>query len=132
MIKKLISTIILHLKAAQAQPNSFLGSILGPYGINIINFCKEYNSITSSFQDLIVPVNILIYSDKTYVLKLKTPTTYSLINKYINENSKRNLTKEQINKIIKIKIKDFPLLNISNIKKNIYQIARSLRVTYEF
>nr|QEM01791.1 50S ribosomal protein L11 [Nephromyces sp. ex Molgula occidentalis] len=131
MIKKLISNIKLHLKATEAKPNSFLSSILGPYGINLINFCEEYNKITFWYKNLKVPVIIFIYSDKTFLLKLKTPTVYSFIKKYNYENSKKKITKEQINNIIKSKIKDFPLLNIYTITKNIYKIALLLGVDYE-
>nr|QEM01910.1 50S ribosomal protein L11 [Nephromyces sp. ex Molgula occidentalis] len=130
MIKNLISTIKIHLKATEAKPNSILSSILGPYGINLINFCKEYNKITFLYKNLQIPVIIFIYSDKTFLLNLKTPTIYSLIRKYTSENSKKIITKEQLNNIIKYKIKDFPLLNLYTIKKNILKKALVLRVDY--
>nr|QEM01590.1 50S ribosomal protein L11 [Nephromyces sp. ex Molgula occidentalis] len=129
MLKKIIKIIKLQLKASKATPTSFLGSILGPYGINIIKFCQEYNNLTKLFVNLQVPVIIIIYSDKSYKLKLKTPTTYSLIKKYSIEINKKFLNKENIYEIIKLKEKDFSLLSFIKLKNHICKLAQSLGVS---
>nr|QEM01619.1 50S ribosomal protein L11 [Nephromyces sp. ex Molgula occidentalis] len=131
MGKKLIYKIKLHLKGCKSQPSSILGSLLGPYGINIINFCKEFNSKTSLVKNLKIPIIIYIYSDKTYFLKIKTPTIYSLLLKEFSLESKNYLKKVQIFKIIFIKSIDFPLLNFYIIYKNIINIAYFLNIKYE-
>nr|QEM01821.1 50S ribosomal protein L11 [Nephromyces sp. ex Molgula occidentalis] len=128
MLIKIINKFKIQLTGQKATPNSFLGSILGPYGINIIKFCQEYNLLTKSFLNLQVPVIVIIYSDKSYKLKLKTPTLSSLINKYSTGINKKYLDKEGLYKIISIKQKDFPLLSFIKIKNHIYKSAQFLGV----
>nr|QEM01851.1 50S ribosomal protein L11 [Nephromyces sp. ex Molgula occidentalis] len=128
MLKKIIKKIKIQLPSSKAIPNSFLGSILGPYGINIIKFCQEYNNLTKSFLNLQIPVVAIIYSDKSYELKLKTPTLSSLINNYSEGINKKNLYKENLYKIINLKQKEFPLLSFNKIKNHICKSAQSLGV----
>nr|QEM01649.1 50S ribosomal protein L11 [Nephromyces sp. ex Molgula occidentalis] len=128
MLKKIIKSLKIQLLGSKATPNSSLGSILGPYGINIVKFWQEYNILTKSFLNLQVPVIITIYTDKSYTLKLKSPTTISLIKKYSINN---NLTKENLDIIIKLKEKDFPLLSFIKIKNHICKLALSLGVVYK-
>nr|QEM01760.1 50S ribosomal protein L11 [Nephromyces sp. ex Molgula occidentalis] len=140
MSNQVLFTLKLHLPAANLIPNSFLGSILGPHGINISNFCKEFNSRTQIYKNLIISSRVLIYKNKTYELILKKPTTVSLILFFLNlkkgsSHSKTKiigkLTSDILTKIIKIKASDFPLLSIVTIKKIICNTAQSIGVSYD-
>nr|QEM01729.1 50S ribosomal protein L11 [Nephromyces sp. ex Molgula occidentalis] len=140
MVRQSFMTIKLHLPAANLTPNSFLGSILGPHGINISNFCKEFNDRTQFYNNFIISSKVLIYKNKTYNLILKTPTTVSLILFFLklkkgsstpNTNIIGNLTYDILTKIIKIKVSDFPLLSINKIKKIICNTAQSIGVSYD-
>nr|QEM01880.1 50S ribosomal protein L11 [Nephromyces sp. ex Molgula occidentalis] len=137
--KKLLCSLNLHLEAASVIPNSNLGSILGPYGINIVSFCKDFNNKTQVYKGFIISVKLLIYSDKTYNLIIKSPTTKTLITKYLNlkkgsstPNNKLKITlnKDILNEIIKLKYKDFPLLTLSKIKSIICSTAQTFGVFF--
>nr|QEM01678.1 50S ribosomal protein L11 [Nephromyces sp. ex Molgula occidentalis] len=139
MSKKLLFTIKLNLSAGNTIPTSTLSSILGQYGINSVNFCKEYNKLTINNNGFIIPINLNIYSNKSYSFLLKTPTTSNLILKilklkkgsvYPNKQFKGILNNKDINKIINIKKKDLYLLTRKQIKKIIFGTAQSLGVLY--
>lgn len=123
MLKKKLKIIVkLNIKAGNATPTPPIGPILGQHGVNILNFCKEYNLKTEKLEG-IIPVKLYIYEDRSYFLKLKSnPVTY-LLNKYANvkKGSSKpnkdfigNISMENINKIAEIKLKD---LNTNNLEK---------------
>ncbi|KAF8819409.1 hypothetical protein IE077_001060 [Cardiosporidium cionae] len=85
MNKQLLCTLKLILPAANATPNSILGSALGPFGVNILAFCKEFNNLTLSYKGFSLSVKLLIYSDKKYKLILKTPTTTNLLYEFCKD-----------------------------------------------
>jgi large subunit ribosomal protein L11 len=129
MIKKLKTIIKLKLIAGRATPVPPVGPILGQYGINILNFCKEYNEKTLNFNGLIIPVKIFVYEDRSFNLILKTTPTSLLFNKYLNikkgsSNPNKNIIGsilfEQLKEIAQIKMKD---LNTNNLEKAISIIS---------
>ena len=129
MIKKIKTFIKLALSAGKATSAPPVGPALGQYGINIINFCKEYNLKTADQIGLIVPVKITIYEDKSYTFVLKSPPTSVLLLKSLNEkkgsaepNKKiiGTINQEQLLEIAKIKFTD---LNTKNISKALLIIA---------
>nr|QEM01707.1 50S ribosomal protein L11 [Nephromyces sp. ex Molgula occidentalis] len=136
MNKQLLCTLKLILPATKASPNSVLGAALGPFGINLISFCKEFNNLTIAYKGLPISIKLWIYSDKKYNLIIKTPPTINLIYEFCNLKSKSwhnqlILTDDIINKIIKLKYNDFKLLTIDKIKTIIYDTAHSLGVLYK-
>lgn len=94
--------IRLKLVANQAKPSPVLGQSLGQYGINIMDFCKKFNSGTKNLKDgIIVPINVIIYSQTSFTIVAKTPSTSFLIKKLANiekgssMTKKKNYTKDQ-------------------------------------
>jgi len=84
-MKKPKSIIKLKLIANKASPSPVLGQSLGQYGINIMDFCKKFNSSTKNLKDgLVVPLNVIIYSQTDYNIIIKTPATSYLIKKVAN------------------------------------------------
>ena len=126
MIKKKIKTIIkLKLIAGKASPIPPIGPILGQHGVNILNFCKEYNERTISFLGNIIPVKIFVYEDRSFSFILKSSPTSLLLMNLINikkgssqpnKDIKANITLKEIKNIAEIKLKD---LNTNNLDKAI-------------
>ncbi len=126
MIKKKIKTIIkLKLIAGKASPIPPIGPILGQHGVNILNFCKEYNEKTFSFLGNIIPVKIFVYEDRTFSFILKSSPTSLLLMNLINikkgssqpnKDIKGNITFNEIKNIAELKLKD---LNTNNVEKAI-------------
>src|ERR1700704_6568342 len=80
MAKEIIAHIKLQIPAGKANPAPPVGTALGPKGINIMGFCKEFNARTQG-QDTILPVEITIYADKSFTFILKTPPAAELLKK---------------------------------------------------
>lgn len=125
MNKKIKTIIKLALPAAKATPAPPVGPVLGQHGINIASFCKEYNNKTKSNIGLIIPVEISIFTDRSYSFVLKTPPVSTLLLKESNilkgsSNPKSlivgSITKTQAEKIATIKLPD---LNTREIKEAI-------------
>ena len=113
MAKKITAVVKLQLPAGKATPGPPVGSTLGPHGINIPGFTKEFNAKTSAQAGLVIPVVITIYADRSFTFVLKTPPAAVLIKKACNLNSgsaKPNtqkvakITKAQVEEIAKIKM----------------------------
>nr|BBC77536.1 ribosomal protein L11 [Nitzschia sp. PL1-4] len=125
MTKKLISIIKLNLQAGKATPAAPIGPILGQQGINLSNFCKEYNALTMNKIGTIIPVKLFIYEDKSYKINIRTtPTSFLLKDaaKIIKASSIPNekncgvITQNQIKEIALLKMSD---LNTNSIDKAI-------------
>lgn len=84
MAKKTVAIVKLALKAGKATPAPPVGPALGQYGVNIALFCKEYNAKTSDKGDLVIPVEISIYEDKSFTFILKTPPASVLLKQAAN------------------------------------------------
>nr|BBH43097.1 ribosomal protein L11 [Spumella sp. NIES-1846] len=135
--KKIKANIKLVLTGGKATPTPPIGPALGQHGINIMNFCKDYNNQTSMFIGVIIPVNITIYEDKTYTLILKSSPTSNLLKKALNvlkgsaipnKTFIGTITFDQLFEIANFKLKD---LNTKNIQKAISIIqgtAKSLGI----
>lgn len=128
MIKKIKAFIKLALSAGKATSAPPVGPALGQYGINIINFCKEYNLQTQNQIGLIVPVKLTIYDDKSYTFILKSPPTSILLLKALNLKKGAaihnkeiigTLTTDQLLAIAEIKLND---LNTNNLSKALLSI----------
>ncbi len=136
--KAIITKMKLQIKAGQASPGPPIGSVLGPHGINLPQFCKEYNEQTSSQAGSIVPVEITIYQDRSYSFKLGIPPMSDLIKQAAkiekgsgepNREFMGTLTKAQVKEIAEKKIEELNAYNVEAAMKIVEGTARSMGVT---
>ena len=140
MAKKITAVVKLQLPAGKATPGPPVGSTLGPHGINIAGFTKEFNEKTSKDVGLIIPVIITIYQDHSFTFVLKTPPAPVLIKKACglqsasavpNKTKVATLTKEQLREIAIQKMPDLNAANIDTAMSMIAGTARSMGVLVE-
>jgi large subunit ribosomal protein L11 len=136
MAKKAVGFVKLQIPAGKANPAPPVGTALGPQGINIMGFCKEFNARTQG-QDTILPVEITIYADKSFTFILKTPPAAILIKKAIglekgsgqpNRNKVGKITKAQVKQIAEIKMPDLNTESIESAMAMVAGAARSMGV----
>ena len=115
MAKEITKKIKLEIEAGKATPAPPVGTVLGPAGINLQEFCTKYNEATRDKMGDIAPVEITIYEDRTFDFVIKTPPTASLIKKYakVQKGSVKgkneivgSLTEDQVKEIATIKLPD--------------------------
>lgn len=137
MAKKLQAVVKLQLPAGKATPGPPVGSSLGPHGINIPGFTKEFNEKTKDQAGLIIPVVISIYADRSFTFILKTPPAAVLIKKACkiesgsgkpNKDKVAKITKEQIKEIATLKMPDLNAASIESAMSMIAGTARSMGV----
>ena len=140
MAKKITAVVKLQLPAGKATPGPPVGSTLGPHGINIPGFTKEFNAKTADQAGLIIPVVITIYQDRSFTFILKTPPVPVLIKKACkiesgsarpNRDKVAKLTKQQVEEIAKLKMPDLNAASLEAAKSMIRGTARSMGVTVE-
>ena len=136
MAKKAVDFVKLQISAGKATPAPPVGTALGPKGINIMAFCKEFNARTQG-QDTILPVEITIYGDKSFTFILKTPPAAELLKKEAgvekgsgqpNRNKVGSVTTAQVSKIAEIKMPDLNCDSIESAMKMIAGAARSMGI----
>ena len=140
MAKKVTALIKLQVPAGRATPAPPIGPALGQHGVNIPGFCKEFNERTKNDAGLIIPVVITVYSDRSFTFITKTPPVPVLIKKELgietasakpNKDKVGQLTKEQVNKIAKIKMPDLNAASIEAAESMVRGTARSMGITVE-
>ena len=140
MAKKITAVVKLQLPAGKATPGPPVGSTLGPHGINIPGFTKEFNAKTAQQDGLIIPVVITIYQDRSFTFVLKTPPAPVLIKKALgldtasatpNKVKVGKLTKAQVEEIAKTKMPDLNCNTLESAVSMIKGTARSMGVTVE-
>ena len=139
MAKKKVSAVVkLQLPAGKATPGPPVGSSLGPHGINIAGFTKEFNVKTAAQAGLIIPVVITIYEDRSFTFVLKTPPAAVLIKKAIglekgsaapNKTKVGKITKAQVRQIAETKMPDLNCTDIESAMSMVEGAARSMGVT---
>src|SRR3989441_8841094 len=138
--KEKVAEIKLQIPAGQANPAPPVGTALGPRGVNIMAFCKEFNAATQKQAGDILPVIITVYKDKSFTFVTKSPPASILIKKAagIAAGSKEpnkikvgKLTKKQVLDIVKIKMKDLNARNEEAAMKVIAGTARQMGVEIE-
>ena len=140
MAKKLQAVVKLQLPAGKATPGPPVGSSLGPHGINIPGFTKDFNEKTRDQEGMIIPVVISIYSDRSFTFVLKTPPVPVLIKKELgvesgsakpNKDKVGKLTLAQVEKIAKIKLPDLNAGSLEAAMSMVKGTARSMGVVVE-
>ena len=142
MAKKVVNQIKLQIPAGQARPAPPVGPALGQAGVNIKQFCDEFNNRTKEQmkEQLIIPVVITVYSDRSFSFVTKTPPTATLIFKAAklkkgsgepNKNKVGSLTMAQVEEIAKIKLPDLNCTNLESAKSQVIGTARSSGITVE-
>ena len=136
--KKIAAVVKLQLEAGKATPGPPVGSSLGPHGINIAGFTKEFNEKTASQAGFVIPVVVTIYADRSFSFVLKTPPAAVLIKKAIgldkgssvpNKTKVGKITKEQIRQIAEQKMPDLNCTSVESAMSMIAGAARSMGVT---
>ena len=140
MAKKITAVIKLQIAAGKATPAPPVGSTLGPYGINMMEFIKGYNEKTAAQIGTIIPVEITIFEDRSFTFVTKTPPAAELIKKAAgidkgsgrpNKEKNGRLTAEQIRQIAETKMPDLNSVDIEGAMKVIAGTARSMGVVVE-
>ena len=140
MAKKVTAVVKLQLAAGKATPGPPVGSTLGPHGINIPGFTKQFNEKTASQAGLIIPVVITIYQDRSFDFILKTPPAPVLIKKACkiesgsakpHKDKVAKITKAQVEEIAKMKMPDLNAASLEAAMSMIAGTARSMGVVVE-
>jgi len=138
--KKITAVVKLQLPAGKANPAPPVGPALGPHGVNIMGFCKEYNAQTASQTGTIIPVELTIYEDRTFTFILKTPPASVLITKALgiekgsavpNKDKVGTISNEKLKEIAEIKMKDLNATTVEAAMQMIAGTARSMGVDVE-
>lgn len=140
MAKKIKTTLKLQIPAGKATPAPPVGTALGPHGLNLMQFCSEFNEKTRDKGDSVIPVIITIYEDRSFSLELKTPPVSDMIKKALKlekgsgdplKNKIGKLTKAQLRGIAEAKMQDLNAGNIETAERIVAGTARSMGVELE-
>jgi large subunit ribosomal protein L11 len=137
--KKVRAVIKLQLEAGKATPAPPVGPALGQHGANIMAFCKEYNERTSSQAGSIIPVEIIVYEDRSFTFSLKTPPASDLIKKALGlekgsptqvREKVGTISRAQLRQIAEVKMKDLNANDIDAAIRMVEGTARSMGVEF--
>jgi large subunit ribosomal protein L11 len=140
MAKKVTGFIKLQIPAGQANPAPPVGPALGQKGVNIMEFCKQFNARTKDQQGLVIPVVITVFSDKSFSFITKTPPAATLLVKAAklekgsgepNRNKVGKVTKKQVREIAELKMPDLNAANVDSAMSMVAGTARSMGITVE-
>ncbi|HMK44658.1 MAG TPA: 50S ribosomal protein L11 [Dissulfurispiraceae bacterium] len=135
--KEVVAQVKLVIPAGKANPAPPVGPALGPHGINIMEFCKQFNAATQKMGDTLVPAVLSIYNDRSFTFILKTPPASELIKKAAgvvkgsgtpNKDKVGSLTEAQVEEIAKTKLPDLNTTTLDAAKEIIKGTARSMGV----
>ena len=138
MAKKITGYIKLQIPAGAANPSPPVGPALGQKGVNIMEFCKQFNAKTSDKAGLIIPVVITVFADKSFTFITKTPPAAVLLKKAAkidkgspesNKTKVASVTDAQVQEIAETKMKDLNANDIDHAKSMIAGTARSMGIT---
>ena len=137
MAKRIVAQIKLHVTGAQANPAPPVGPALGQHGVNIMQFCKQFNEQTKGKEGLVLPVVISVYDNKSFSFIIKSPPSSILLKRAANlakasgEAGKEKIgtvTKKQVQDIAKLKLKDLNTQDLPRATKIIEGTARSMGI----
>lgn len=135
--KQILSVVKIQIPAGAATPAPPVGTALGPYGVAIMDFCKEYNARTEAQRGQVVPVEITIFEDRTFSFVLKTPPTSELIKKAARiekgaadplRDRAGTITEAQLTEIAQTKLPDLNANDLDAAKKQVAGTARQMGV----
>ncbi len=138
MAKKVKAVVKIQIQGGKASPAPPVGTALGPHGINLMQFCKEYNARTSNQVGQVVPVEVTVFTDGSFNFILKTPPAADLLKKAAsvksgssvpNRDKVGKVTRDQVREIAEIKMKDLNAHDIDNAMKIVEGTARSMGIT---
>jgi large subunit ribosomal protein L11 len=137
MAKKVKAVVKIQIQGGKANPAPPVGTALGPHGINLMQFCKEYNAKTSNQVGQVVPVEVTVFQDSSFSFILKTPPAADLLKKAAgirsgssepNRDKVGTVTRDQLREIAEIKMKDLNAIDMDNAIKIIAGTARSMGI----
>jgi len=138
--KELLTKVKLQIKAGAANPAPPIGPALGQHGLNIMEFCKQYNAATKDKGDMVIPVEISIFKDRSFTFILKTPPAADMLRKAAgvekgsgepNRNKVGKVSRAKIAEIAKIKLPDLNAYDIDEASRIIEGTARSMGIIVE-
>jgi large subunit ribosomal protein L11 len=137
MAKKVQAVVKLQIQAGKATPAPPVGTALGPHGVNIMDFCKNFNSKTAKDDGLIIPVLVTVFVDRSYSFITKTPPASVLLKKVANlakgsaepnKNKVGTVTVKQVEDIAKQKMPDLNCTDLAAAVKTVRGTARSMGI----
>ena len=140
MAKPIKAQIKLHVPAAQANPAPPVGPALGQHGVNIMQFCKQFNDQTKGRDGLILPVVISVFEDRSFTFIIKSPPSSILLKRAANlakasgisgKETIGKVTKKQVEEIAKLKLPDLNTNSMEQAIKTITGTARSMGIAIE-
>ena len=141
MAKKIQAQLKLQVPAGKAAPSQQLGTALGPQGVNIMEFCKQFNAKTGKEPEgMIIPVLVTIYTDRTFTFITKTPPASELLKRAAgivkgsaepNRNKVGKVTKKQVEDIARLKLQDLNTTNVDSAVRTIMGTARNMGLEVE-
>jgi large subunit ribosomal protein L11 len=135
MAKKVTAQVKLQIAAGKATPAPPVGTALGPHGLNIMDFCKNFNAKTAKDEGLIIPVVVTIYADRSYSFITKTPPAAILLKRAANiakgsgvpnKNKVGTVTAKQVEEIAKLKLPDLNCESMDAAMRSVRGTARSM------
>jgi len=138
MAKRVKAVVRLQIPAGKANPAPPIGTALGPQGVNIMAFCKEYNARTQDQVGMIIPAEITIYEDRSFTFITKTPPVPDLLKKAAgvdkgsatpNKSKVGSITRTKLREIAELKMKDLNALDIESAERTVEGTARSMGIT---
>jgi len=138
MAKRVKAVVRLQIPAGKANPAPPIGTALGPQGVNIMAFCKEYNARTQDLVGSIIPAEITIYEDRSFTFITKTPPVTDLLKKAagIEKGSSTpgkmkvgSISRAKLREIAEMKIKDLNVIDIEGAERMVEGTARSMGIT---
>jgi large subunit ribosomal protein L11 len=140
MAKRIKAVVRLQIPAGKANPAPPIGTALGPHGVNIMMFCKEYNARTQEQVGQIIPAEITIYEDRSFTFVTRTPPVPFLLKQAAgvdkgsatpNKTKVGSLTREKLHEIAELKFKDLNVNDLAAAERTIEGTARSMGITIE-
>jgi len=138
MAKRVKAVVKLQIPAGKANPAPPVGTALGPQGVNIMAFCKEYNERTAGQVGMIIPAEITIYEDRSFTFITKTPPVADLLMKAVgvekgsptpNKVKVGTIDRTKLREIAEIKMKDLNVIDIEGAERMVEGTARSMGIT---
>lgn len=138
MAKRVKAVIKLQIPAGKANPAPPIGTALGPQGVNIMAFCKEYNERTANQVGLVIPAEITIYEDRSFTFITKTPPVPDLLKKAVgtekgsatpNKAKIGSIDRAKLREIAELKMKDLNAISIEGAESMVAGTARSMGIT---